>query len=218
MRIQEFNFSVDLLQVLLWEYNEAGTLQTLISKKQAWYNINQTQFWSDWFINVFNLQTANDFGLSVWAIILNIPLDLDPPPDPPGKFIFGFESTHKNFNNGNFTTSGSTVGLTTEEKRVLLRLRYYQLVSRGAIPESNLLLQDVFELFGNVYLLDSLDMTEVCVFNFYPSVKLRLILQKYDLIPRPSGVKLRYRDGTRATFGFGNVHKNFNNGNFIGEF
>ena len=34
MNIQEFDFSVDILQALLWQYNDATKLQALLQKKQ----------------------------------------------------------------------------------------------------------------------------------------------------------------------------------------
>lgn len=217
MNIQAFDFSVNILEALLWQKNDAVKLQALLQQKQDWYNVNYTQFWQDWYTNVFNLQTANDFGLSVWSIILNLPLVIEPVPDPSRK-TFGFGPYRKNFNNGNFSDVNSPTRLTTEEKRLLLRLRYWQLVSRGAIPETNQFLSDVFAALGVVYVLDGLNMTITALFKFSPSAKLRQLLKLYDLIPRPSGVGIKYLDMTRKTFGFGPYRKNFNNGNFRGPF
>jgi hypothetical protein len=92
MNIQEFNYSVNLLQSILWQYDEATNLIGLINKKNSWYNVNQTQFWENWYNNVFNLLTANSFGLSVWSIILNLPLFLLATPEPDDAPIFGFNS------------------------------------------------------------------------------------------------------------------------------
>jgi hypothetical protein len=215
-RIQQFDFSVDLLQALLWQYNDALKLQQLLTDKQEWVNDNQTAFWQAWFTDVFNLVTANDFGLSVWSIILNIPLSQGPAPST--KKSFGFGAFRKNFNNGNFTRADSTIFLTREEKRLVLRLRYYQLISNGVTTVDNEFLKEVFKNFGTVYLLDSIGGMElVCVFKYRPSPQLMLILKKYDLIPRPSGVRLRFFFATRKTFGFGPYRRNFNNGSFNGE-
>jgi hypothetical protein len=215
MRIQEFNFNIDLLQALLWQYDQASNIQKLFSFKQDWVNENQRDFWQSWYANVFNLITADDFGLTVWSIILNLPLTVGPGPST--KKSFGFGSFRKNFNNGNFTRADSTIFLTQEERRLVLRLRYYQLVSAGVTTEDNIFLAEVFKNFGTVYLLDGMDMTQVCVFKYRPSPQVMLIIKKYDLIPRPSGVKLRFVFTTRKTFGFGAYKKNFNHGTFNGE-
>lgn len=214
MNIEEFDFSVNLLIAILWQYNEAGKLQSLLTSKQTWYDNNQSQFWHDWYTNVFNLNTVNDFGAAVWSIILNISLSFGQNPDPPGKAIFGFGAFNKNFNHGNFAKNGTAINLTIEEKRFILKLRYWQLVAGGDIPSSNDFLKYAFRDYGDVYLLDGLNMTIVLVFTFIPSAKLKLILDHYDILPRPSGVQLNYVVLPRPVWGFGRFNKNFNHGNF----
>lgn len=92
MNIQDFNYSVNLLQSIIWQYDKATNIIGLINGKNNWYNVNQTQFWTNWYTDVFNLQTANLFGLSVWSIILNLPLFLLGAPEPDDAPIFGFNS------------------------------------------------------------------------------------------------------------------------------
>ena len=72
--IERFDFSVNVLRSLLWQYNNAPNIQALLQDKQTFYNQAQEQFWQDWLTNVFNLETANEFGLAVWSIILDLPL------------------------------------------------------------------------------------------------------------------------------------------------
>lgn len=217
MKIQALDYSVDLLRNLLWQYNEAERLEKLIQLKQDWYDRSQSEFWADWVTDVFDLQTANDFGLSVWAIILDIPLVVTPDPDPPDKPIWGFGSgnTRVNFTNGNFASTSGGFGLTTAQKRLVLRLRYFQLVGRGTIPEIN---DFMARLFGPsvVYANDTGGMRLRYVFSAPPSSALELVLTAYDLLPRPAGVLVDYvvagEDGDG--WGFGRYRQNFNNGNF----
>jgi len=211
--IQEFDFSVDLLQNILWQYNEATALQSLITQKQEWYIRNHTEFWSDWMVDVFDLNTANDFGLAVWAIILNIPLVVAADPQP-GKIAWGFGPERRRFNRGNFAPSASGFGLTTAEKRLVLKLRYFQLVTRGAAPEVNAFLNYVFGP-GVVYMADGLEMKIRYVFSSAIPAQLQLVFNAFDLLPRPAGVG----SGTvvvdpGAAWGFGPNRNNFNNGNF----
>ncbi len=222
MKIQEFDYSVDLLQAILWQYANSKNLIGLVNQKQEWYNENQSQFWQDWYDNVFNLQTANAFGLTVWSIILNIPLFILNDPDPPGKPIFGFNEVpeindNENFENGNFSNITGIV-LTLEEQRTLLRLRYFQLTSRGAIPEINNFLNILWGDQGGAWVLDGFDMTITYIFNFNLSYNLRQILVDYDLLPRPAGVGIKYIVDNGLIFGFGEDYQNFENGNFIPNF
>lgn len=220
MRIQELDFSVDLLRSLLWQYNEAANLEALVRAKQTWYDAGQTAFWNDWYVDVFDLRTANDFGLAVWAIILGLPLSVKPADDP-DKPIFGFgadafgpgTNDRVNFNNGNFAASGQII-LTTEQKRLALRLRYFQLTTRGSVPHINFILNAVFGA-GAAYVVDSLTMRMRYVFTAPIGSQLEFVLTEYDLLPRPAGVLVDYVImGDADGFGFGVYHENFNNGNF----
>jgi hypothetical protein len=356
--IEDFDFSVDILSALLWRQNNATTLQSLLQQKQDWYNENHTQFWQDWYTNVFNLQTANEFGLSVWAQILGIPLTLIVAPnagpqfgfdfpelltdrpdadaswaaggtgatvtagqaDPNGntqavllnlsgagtkhvsmvpvstgipagtvtlsfqaKLISGTQGTLSsdaggvtlgtwaalstsawttvtltgtttavetafnilssttstceiavfnpqlkansavsngrfNFNNGNFGVSQAGVGLTLDQKRILLQLQYYKLISRCTVPEINARMKAILGDYGSVYVLDANNMSYVTyVFGFTPNSALQFILENFDVLPRPAAVGVKYVVSTRPAFGFGSYNQNFNNGTFWAE-
>lgn len=212
-RVRAFDFSVDLLRNVLWQYDATHNLRGLIAQKESWYTEEHTEFWNDWIVDVFDLNTANDFGLSVWAVILGIPLIVVPAPDP-GKIAFGFGIERANFTNGNFAPTSNSFGLTTEQKRLVLRLRYFQLVTRGAAPEVNAFLATVFGP-GEVYVADGLIMRIRYIFtNEIPSA-LQLIFENYDILPRPAGVGADWRsDNPLAGFGFGQYRKNYDNGNF----
>lgn len=214
MRIQAFDYSLDLLRAILWQYNDAARLQLLLEQKQEWYDVEYSSFWNDWVRDVFDLRTANNFGLAVWAIILGLPLSLTSGQEPSAT-IWGFGSHHYNFNRGNFAPSVSGIQLTMAEKRLILRLRYFQLTTRGAIPNINRFLKIVFaEYAGQVYVLDGLDMTITYVFTFLPPPNLLLALQNFDVLPRPAGVGINYVVSVRESFGFGPVHQNFERGTF----
>tara|TARA_R110000851_G_scaffold100026_5_gene215461 strand:- start:733 stop:1383 length:651 start_codon:yes stop_codon:yes gene_type:complete len=212
MKIQEFDYSVNILKSLLWRHNKAENLEALIQDKQNAFDVLHGEFWDNWFTDVFNLQTANEFGLSVWSIILNLPLSIEPQVDKKNNGNFGFGSFRKNFNNGNFTNAVDVIVLSPETARIALRLRYYQLVTRGTIPECNGIIKDVFG--GNNYVLDGLDMTMTYVFNESIPSDVRTALDYYDLLPRPSAVRLKKVYSPNSGFGFGGFRKNFNNGNF----
>ena len=236
MNIQLFVYSVDLLQSLLWQYNQATNLQSLIAQKQEWYTTNQSNFWSDWYDDVFNLVTADLFGLAVWSIILDVPLFVYLGEDDHlSTTLFGFNevptiNTYQNFTFGNFTNRNQVLVLSEEEQRLVLRLRYYQLTSRGAIPEINAFLNSLFTTsvapyHGAAWALDGLDMTMVYIFDFaIPHIMLKILID-LDLLPRPATVGLRYIILTGTIFGFGsddlsipNSNNNFENSNFYPEY
>lgn len=191
--IQEFDYSVDLLKALLWQYNKSPNLQAILQAKQDWYNTNQTQFWEDWFTNVFNLDTCNDFGCVVWAIILGVPLNFVSGDMPKTGTPWGFDIVNlSNFDgNYNFTSqqSNGTI-LTTAQKRILLKLRYYQLISRGSLTQTNKMLKDLLSPFGTYYMVDNLDMTMTFVSTGPAPSWITFILTEMQVLPRPAGVKM----------------------------
>lgn len=209
-RIQEFDFSVDLLRHLTWQYNDAERLQGLLRRKQAWYDANHRDFWINWHRDVFDLTTANDFGLSVWARILDFPLVANVEASPSTKVAWGFGAKRKNFGHGNFSRSvAGAISLNTEQKRLVLRLRYFQLTSNGTIPQINTVMNALFGAQGSAYALDAYNMTMTFVFNFVPSSSIQFILQQYDLLPRPAGVKATYLFDPEKKWGYGQYRLNY---------
>ena len=186
--IQELDFSVNLLQALLWQYTNATNLQGILNAKNTWYVTNQTDFWENWYTDVFNLVTANDFGLSVWSIILGQSL-FTSFIESTGIPYFGFGSSNQNFDGSNFASlNGGNNVYSTETSRLLLQLRYFKLVSSGTIPETNRMLAYVFADFGKAFLVDNHNMTQTYYFEFVLSAEISYMLNNTDVLPRPGGV------------------------------
>lgn len=191
--IQAFDFSVDLLQSLLWQYNSALNLQGILEAKQDWYDVNQAEFWADWYTDVFDMRTANQFGLTVWSIILDIPIIVVTTPPVSDKVGWGFDDLHQNFTHGNFApASGGSNILTIEQARQLLQMRYFQMTTRGAVTEINAFMNRLFSEDGPIFVRDNLDMTATYVIAFTPSANFVFLLEKYDILPRPAGVKVDF--------------------------
>lgn len=210
--IQEFDLSADILRGLLWQHNRALKLRELLELKKAYVDSDGRTFWDDWFRDVFNLKTANAFGCQVWARILGI--RLAPPPSGDGGDRWGFGPDNENFDNGPFAES-SGVQLAVEQQRLVLRLRWYQLTTRPSVTDINRILRDVFSDLGLVYVEDNLDMTMTYVFTFEPDANLVIVLNQYDLLPRPSTVGVTYTTTARVAWGFGPDNENFDNAPFF---
>lgn len=213
--VQEFDASVNLLAAILWQYEDAERLKALAVAKQAWTTQNQTNFWLGWYRDVFNVDTATDFGLSIWGRILNVRLGVDVAPQ--NKVAFGFGAAHKNFNApSNFgVDADKTQSLTLEQQRLVIKLRYFQLTSRGTVPEINRFLNQLFGVQGGAFVIDPHDMSfAIYQFGFNPDSQLRFILDEFDLLPRPAGVGVKWQVQMRPVFGFGPYNINFNRGTF----
>lgn len=208
MNIQLFDFSINVLKVIPWMSDQSPGLRGLLDRYQVWYDKEHREFWESWEKDVFNLATANDFGLNVWSVILNLPLYITVDRSPVDYPAWGFSPVSMNFDNGNFARDAAGVqSLTTEQKRQLLKLRMWQITSSGTLPDINRALQDVFE--GQAYALDGHDMTISYIFlSVLPQAMLSLI-EDFDIVPRPSGVKARYIIRPREAFGFSPYGQNF---------
>lgn len=214
MKTQEFDYSVDLMRSILWQYESAPGMVQLARSDQAFIDSHNGKFWADWQRDVFDLTTANDFGLSVWSRILDYPITLASQKRTSGA-IFGFGANHKNFELGNFGVGQDEETLLgTDEARALLMLRWFKLTMRPTIPNINQALEIVFGP-GQVFVVDSYDMTYASyIFLHEPNHKLRDLLNRTDALPRPSTVGSQWIVRPRPAWGFGVNRLNFENGNF----
>lgn len=214
--IQQFNYDVNILGSMLWQFGNAPNVLSLLNSKQGWYDLNQTQFWADFYTNIFDLRTANNFGLSVWAIILGAPIQYNLP--GAGVEAWGFGSFRKNFTNGNFASnSGNTYTLSVETARVILRLRYYQLTGTCTVPAINRMLADVFADYGTAFIIDDLNMTQRYIFNFILPADMQFAFTNFDILPRPAGVGNTFVSILEPIWGFNIDAENFDHGNFTNQ-
>ena len=189
---QTFDYSVDLIQHLLWQYNDAENLPALLQAKQDWYDVSQEDFWNNWFRDVFNLDTVNSFGISVWAVILNIPLFEGQEPISEDFPTFGFGPFNKNFNNGRFVGLTDPIQmLTLEEKRILLKFRYFQLTTDMTLTAINQFMADIFGM-GVIFVTDGLNMTITYSYTNAFNPNLLTVMQEFELFPRPAGVSVTF--------------------------
>lgn len=185
--MSKFKCEINLLTALDWQRSNAEKLILMMKLKQLWYEKNFCQFWNDWVKDVFTLDTANDFGLSVWSVILNEPLFA------------------KNSGNGYETT--------IEQKRIILKLKAYILSMSGSVFDIN---RAMINLFGEnkIICVDNLNMTLTYLIYDQNLIDLVNELRARDLLPRPAAVGIKVKNANIKAFGFGSAFINFNNGNF----
>lgn len=212
-KIQDFNSSTNLLEAILWQYNEAEHLIKIVENKNKWYNDNITQFWNDWYRDVFNVDTANDFGLSVWAKILNVNFST-PPQETRNDNVFGFGDYFSNFYQSNFSpVQDDTYQLSLEQKRLIIKLTYQKYHILPSVPEINKIIRALIAEDG--YIVDGLDMTtNLIVLTSQLDEGTQYILDTFDLLPRPAGVGVQTIVATGNEFGFEPYGMNFFNGFF----
>ena len=212
-----YNCEINLLTALDWQRSAADVVQQFFKNDQAWMQKNHCDFWNDWARDVFTLSTANDFGLSVWSIILDedvFGFSIGSPEDYPN---WGFGVDDENFYDGSFAGENSTTyEFTTEQKRIILQLKAFKVLAMGGpIIQTNTAMANIFGT-GVILAFDNFDMSYVYQLLDSNISDFIVEINKRDLLPRPIGIEIsEIRIIKAATFGFGEFDENFYDGNFF---
>lgn len=207
--------------VFLWQYAKAHFLNSLLSAKFDFFKNSAFGFFSDWYKDVFNLDTANAFGLEVWGRILGVKR----PSSAPQNYVVDNDNVlrFKNANDDSWHSiwiSGNPARLSVETNpdnsgvqgaipisdtmyRRCLKAKLFLLYSNYSVNDIDRYLKYLFPN-GGVYARDNLNMTMDIIFTYVPSdVELSVITFK-DFSPRPAGVWLNYGIDilSKSTFGF----------------
>ena len=146
MKIANLDYQANINECVTWQYNNAPNLTAIINNKNEFSSYCK-DYIDDWYSDVFNLSTANYFGLVIWAMILantnyvllNARI---------GTKSFGFGEWHKNFFESNFALSNFIYKLGTEELRQVLTAQCYNLQSNGSAYDLNRVVNIAFPNHG----------------------------------------------------------------------
>lgn len=211
-----YNCEINLLSALDWQRSAADIVQKFVRNEQDWMQKNHCDFWDDWARDVFTLSTANDFGLAVWSIILNEDVFGYQGASPVDYPSWGFGDDSENFYIGSFATENAiTYEFTVEQKRILLQLKAFKVLSMGGpIIQTNTAMENIFGT-GVILAFDNFDMSYVYQLVDSEISDFIVEINKRDLLPRPIGIEVsEIRIIKAATWGFGEFDENFYDGNF----
>lgn len=188
--IQQIDFNVDLLKFVFWQYDKSNVLP-LVQDMQAEMQKIHTDFWQDWYRDVFDIRTCNNFGIAVWAIILDIPI-LITGEQITGKLAFGFGPNRANYappSNFGQSPEGASL-LTLKQKRAILKMRYRKMISSSNPIEFNKYATEILgEGLGRIWMQVNGDMTIEYKTNFVPPPWLVYAYSTFDIWPTAQGVK-----------------------------
>lgn len=182
--------------VILWQYDNTPNFNALIAMKQNFYDSAVSDFWENWIVDVLNIQTANEFGLTLWGFLLNLERPL--------------------YTNEN----GELVPIPTESYRLLLNAKLYKNSHAPTFSNVNTFIRQIFfnHPDNKSYVQDNLNMSITYILDFFPTAEEEIVLKLNDFLPRPSGVKIQSITPIppQKTFGFdGSGLQSFNNGVFV---
>lgn len=183
----------DVQKTVLSQYSCAPTLNALI---EAWnQTLDPTRLIETWFTNIWNLDTAQGYGLDVWGRIVGVERVLTLSTDS----FFGFaepqDLTLQPFNAAPWysgTQTTSNYRLSDEAFRQLISAKALANITDGSITSLNAILMTLFAGQGDVWVADTGTMTLTYTFNFAPSAVQVSLIQSSGVLMRPAGVRVIY--------------------------
>lgn len=178
----------DPARTVISQYANSPTLLQLIDN--FWGYVDQSANLDAFFDLVWNVDTAQGWGLDVWGRIVGVSRVLQV---AVGEY-FGFEEAGAGANPWNsapFYSGSPTTGnyaLTDQAFRVLILAKALANISDGSIPGINQILLNLFPGRGNCYVTDGLDKTMTYTFEFVLSPVEFAIVATSGVLPRPSGI------------------------------
>lgn len=182
----------DIDSTLISQYANSPVITALVDDFGEWFDptANLTSFYN----LVWNIFTAQGFGLDIWGRILGVTRYLTLPAPPSGYFGFydgaidGQPFNQAPFNPGSGATSN--FALTDSAYLTLLMVKALANICRTTIPLLNQLLQLLFPGEGNVYVQDLGNMQMEYVFTWTLSPVQYAIVYGSGVLPHPTGVSV----------------------------
>lgn len=201
---------INYTDTILAQYANSRTIQSLVESFND--SIDPRADIDAFYDYVFNVETAQGFGLDIWGKIVGVSRYLK----ISGTIAyFGFNEAftiptastgaqpfdQAPFYNGD--TVSQVYALSDDAYRTLILVKALANITDCSIKSLNTLMRTLFSAFGNVYVVDGQDMTMRFVFEFQPTDYQIAVMVNSGVVPRPSGVKDSLMIYDRAnTFGF----------------
>ncbi len=201
---------IDFERTIISQYATSRTIVQLIRNMNEY--IEPATDFDTFYSFVWNVQTAQGFGLDIWGKIVNISRQLT----IPGTNIYlGFDEAFtaptaatgpQPFGQAPFYTGATdtqTFTLTDDAYRTLILVKALANISACTAPSLNQLLQNLFAGRGRCYVSDMGGMRMRFTFEFYLQPFELAIMTQSGAIPRPAAVSaylVQIPQG--STFGF----------------
>jgi hypothetical protein len=180
----------DWWTTVLSQYANAPALTSILSS--FFSAVDETANLDAFFDNIWNINTAQGYGLDVWGRIVGV-TRVVPIPGTITYLVFEESGNADGFNNGIFFSGGGTTNnfiLSDSAFRLLILTKALANISDGSIKSLNALLRALFPNRGNCYVTDGLNMTFTYTFAFKLSPVELSIVQNSGALPKPVGVSV----------------------------
>ena len=203
------------------QYAASPIIQEILEDSRQYFNVDWQE---ELFGKVWNVDTAQGFGLDIWGRIVVISRELRV---PQGGY-FGYNTapsqSWNTFNNGTFYAGGGVTDvyrLTDQAYRVLILSKALSNISATDGKSLNLVINELFKDRGRAYVNDLGSMSMRITFEFALEPWEKSVLAAPNVLPRPAGVKLQIVElPLPNVFGFaeqGPGVAGFNYGTFLND-
>lgn len=180
----------DFWNTIISQYANSPILTQLIANFDSY--VDQTENMQNFFDFIWNVDTAQGYGLDVWGRIVGVSRTLHITGSAEN---FGFEEATTlsafGFNQEPFYAGDpltTNFNLSDSAFRVLIFAKALANISDGSIKAINQLLLNLFPGRGNCYVTDGLNMSMTYTFEFLLSPVEQAILGQSGVLPKPVGV------------------------------
>ena len=163
---------INFEQTIISQYSSTSTIVQLIRDMNAYFDPSAD--FDTFFSYVFNVETAQGFGLDIWGRIVGVDRAINVPADTPNPGMFPF-------------TPGA-YSLSDSEYRTLILVKALANITNCTAASLNQLVSNLFAARGRCYVLDAGAMTMKFVFEFYLKPFEYVIITSLNIAPRPAGV------------------------------
>lgn len=177
---------------IISQYANSPTLAQLIENMGQY--VDPTANFDAFYKLVWNVNTAQGFGLDIWGRIVDVSRQLNVVDAPT---YFGFQdglTDYAPFGSAPFYSgnpaSTSVYTLTDDAYRVLILVKALANISATTAPALNQLLRNLFPNRGRCYVNDMGGMQMRYTFEFYLQPFEYAILTQSGVLPRPAGVSV----------------------------
>ncbi|QHC34170.1 DUF2612 domain-containing protein [Komagataeibacter xylinus] len=183
----------NIQQTVLSQYANSPALCTIIN---AWNQcIDPSSLIDQWYDLIWNVQTAQGYGLDVWGRIVGVSRVLTISSTDYLGWREANDLTEVGFNQAPwYSGKAATTNYRLSDAgfRQLIYAKALANISDCSITSANAVLMTLFPDQGDVYVKDNLDMTMTYVFDFVPTDVQVSIIQNSGVLPRAAGVAISY--------------------------
>ena len=183
----------DVQQTFLSQYANAPRMQALVA---GWNQmLDPAPLIDQWYQQVWNLHTAQGYGLDVWGRIVGVSRVISLSAQSYLGFYEASDLTEEGFGQTPWyrgVEATNNYRLADDGYRQLIYARALANISGGSVLEINQILLTLFAGQGDAYVRDNGDMSMTYVFRFVPTAVQVSIIQNSGVLPRPLGVSVSY--------------------------